>query len=245
MKEQKATEVVEARVLDTGNQTEIQKKEEILEKEVTEVEQAAKGIKIKSQRDYEAASEFLKSLKQTSKKVEDYWEPLRDSAYKTYNNILDKKKEMLTPLKSAEKILKATMTQFLNEQEKKRKAQEEAIRRLAQAEVDKKLDEAAELQKQGDAAGAEYAMTEAEVYDDASVSAVVSAKPKNVKGVTTRKGWKIKSIDASKVPIDISGIVLRPVDEKAVLKLIKSSKGTVVIPGVEYEETVSITASSK
>ena len=244
MKEQISTEVAEARVLDTSNH-EIQKKEEILEKEVTEVEQAAKGIVIKNQADYESASEFLKSVKQTLKKVEGYWEPLRESAYKTYNDILTKKKEMIGPLKSAEKILKSTMGTFLNEQEKKRKAQEEALRKLAQKEVDKKLDDAAKLQEQGDLVGVEYAMTEAEVYDDASVSAVVASKPKNVKGVTTKKDWKIKSIDPNKVPVDISGIVLRPVDEKAVLKLIKSSKGTVKIPGVEYEETISISASSK
>lgn len=245
MKEQITAEVEEARVLDAGNQTEIQKKEKILEREVTEVEQAAKGIVIRNQTDYESAAEFLKSVKATAKKVKEYWEPLRISAKKTYDDVLAKKKEMVTPLESAEKILKSTMATYLSEQEKKRKAQEEALRKLAQAEVDKKLDEAAELQEQGDLVGAEYAMTEAEVYDDASVSAVVSKSVKKVKGVSTRKDWKIKSIDASKVPIDIAGIVIRPVDEKAVLKLIKSSNGTVVIPGIEYKETVSITASSK
>ena len=137
------------------------------------------------------------------------------------------------------------MSTYLNDQEKKRKAQEEALRKLAHEEVTKKLDEAVELQKQGDISAAEYAMVEAEVYDDASVSAVVSKNVKNVKGVSTRKDWRIKSIDPSKVPIDIAGIVLRPVDEKAILKLVKSSKGTVVIPGVEYEETMIISASSK
>lgn len=241
MKEQSAEAIKETRVLDTKKE----KKEEKLEKEVTEIELSAKSVSIKSQAEYESASDFLKSVKATVKKVKEYWEPLRASAKKTYDDVVSKKKEMIGPLESAEKILKSKMATFLTEQEKKRKAEEEALRKLAQREVDNKMEEAVKLQAEGKMAEAEYALAEAEVYDDASVTAFSPQKPKNVKGVSTRKDWRIKSIDEAKVPIDISGIVIRPVDNKAILKLIKSSKGTVIIPGVEYEETISISASSK
>ena len=35
-------------------------------------------------------------------------------------------------------------------------------------------------------------------------------------------------------------VVIRPVDEKAVARLIKMSKGQIKIPGIEYKETVSV-----
>ena len=50
-------------------------------------------------------------------------------------------------------------------------------------------------------------------------------------------------IDSAKVPIYFSGAEIRPVDEKAIMKLIKESKGTIQIPGVKYEETASISVS--
>lgn len=51
--------------------------------------------------------------------------------------------------------------------------------------------------------------------------------------------WTTK-IDSEKVPISFAGMELRPVDEKLVLQLIKTSKGTISIPGVTYEEDVVI-----
>ena len=56
------------------------------------------------------------------------------------------------------------------------------------------------------------------------------------------KTWKIVGVDASRVPIEINGMVIRPVDEKAILRIIKASKGTIRIPGVIYEEATQISA---
>ena len=81
-------------------------------------------------------------------------------------------------------------------------------------------------------------MAEAEVYDQYAGTVSVKAQKPKVTGISTSKTWKIKSIDASKVPISFNGVELRPVDTAAVLRLVKASKGQISIPGVEIMEDV-------
>ena len=162
------------------------------------------------------------------------------SAKKAYDDILAHKKEMLEPLKAAEKILKSKMGDYSMEKERKRRAQEEMMRKLAEQEMNRKLEEAAEAEAAGDATGAEYVMAEAEVLEGVSIGGSIVAQAPKAKGVSQSKTWKITGIDASKVPVSFEGVEIRPVDERAVMRLIKESKGTVQIPGVQYEETVSI-----
>ena len=195
---------------------------------------------VTSDEEYASAGEFTKSVKKMQKKVKEYWEPLRVSAKATYDDILARKKQMLDPLESAEKILKSKMGAYSMEKEKKRKAQEEAMRKLAEQEMARKLEEAAKAEAAGDSLGAEYAMAEAEVMEDVSISGGIRSQAPKADGVSQSKTWKITSIDSSLVPVTFSGVEIRPVDEKAVMRLIKESKGTISIPGVQYEETVSI-----
>ena len=68
---------------------------------------------------------------------------------------------------------------------------------------------------------------------------VIPDSSAKVHGVSHTKSYAIKSIDETKVPVEINGVCIRPVDEKAVLRLIKASKGTLKIDGIEYEETVT------
>lgn len=214
--------------------------EKKLEKEVSVVEKQASEVEIKTEADYQYAGELTKQVKAAQKKVEEYWEPMRASTYAAYKSVTDHKKDMLDPLKNAESILKKKISGYLMEVERKRKAEEEALRRQAEEEMQKKLAEAAEAEKNGDMASVEYAMAEAEVMEQVAVSAVVPSQETKVEGISKKKDWKITKIDEDKVPIDIAGIVIRPVDEKAIMNLIKSTKGKVKIPGVTFEETVNI-----
>ena len=218
----------------------VEESEGDLKREVTLAEQQAQSVTVASDEEYASAGEFTKSVKKMQKKVKEYWEPLRVSAKATYDDILARKKQMLDPLESAEKILKSKMIAYSREKEKKRKAQEEAMRKLAEQEMARKLEEAAKAEAAGDSLGAEYAMAEAEVMEDVSISGGIRSQAPKANGVSQSKTWKITSIDSSLVPVTFSGVEIRPVDEKAVMRLIKESKGTISIPGVQYEETVSI-----
>ncbi len=218
--------------------------EEKLGKQVSTVEMQAEGIAITDAESYEAAADMLRNVKDVGKKVEEYWEPLRQTTYEAYQNVLARKKEMVEPLKSAEKILKGKIGDYQLEQERVRREQEEAMRRRAQEEADRKLAEAIEAQNNGDMVGAEFAMAEAEVMDNVALAGRVQSQVPKVKGLSTSKSWEITDIDSSKVPIELNGMMLRPVDKKLVLSLIKMSKGKIQIPGVTYEETATVSVRS-
>lgn len=237
MKEQ-ATNETAVRVLDT--------KEKKLDKEVSIIELEAQELVVSNEEDFQKASDILKSNKELQKKVVDYWEPMRKSTKQAYDDVLSHKKEMLDPLKAAEKTVKGKIADYTVKQQELQRRREEEMKRLAQEEADRKIAEAIECQNNGDSVGAEAAMAEAEVMDDMALSNISAPvkKPK-ADGVSMSRAWKITSIDERKVPIDLNGAVLRPVDQSAVMALIKATKGTITIPGVVYEETVSVSVRSR
>ena len=224
-------------VVETVDVTE---QEKSLSKQVTEIEFQAGAITIDSEEDYQNAATFGRLLKQRTAEVKEFWKPMKDAAHKAHAEICSKEKAMLQPLSNAEKILKQTMGTYVAEQERKRREAEEAARRAAQAEVDRKIQEAVDLDAAGDADGAELAMMEAEVMDDMSgVVSVAGTKPK-AQGVSTSKDWEITGIDVSEVPTNFAGVEIRPVDTAAVMRLIRASKGAIQIPGITYKEVAKI-----
>ena len=105
-------------------------------------------------------------------------------------------------------------------------------------EADRKLEESIRAEENGDMEAAKSAMLDAEIADSASRMAVVNMEQPKAKGVTSTKDWEIDSIDLSKVPTEVMGMVIRPVDTAAVMKLIRASKGQIQIEGIKYHETL-------
>lgn len=187
-----------------------------------------------------AAGDVLKQVKRLQNQVKNFWEPLRVAAKASMDAVLSRKKEMMTPLETAEKTLKAKVADYTMELARKRAEEERLMREAAKREMERKLEEAAAAETAGDAVSAEFAMSEAEVMEGVAMTAKVENAAPKVAGVSQRKAWKITVIDQEKVPVIFNGVVIRPVDEKAIAQMIKSSKGTVQIPGVTYEETVCV-----
>ena len=223
-----------ALVLDTKEE------ENKLGRQVSLIEQKAESVMVDSDDGFAYAGELTKQVKQMKAKVTDYWEPMRKTTYEAYKSVTDHKKEMLDPLASAEKILKKKMGAYTLQKEKERREREEELRRQAEAEMNRKLEEAAKAESEGDALGAEMAMTEAEVMENVATTAVIKPEAPTMKGVSTTKTWKITKVDPATVPTHVQGVEIRPVDEKAVLRLIKATKGTIKIPGIAYEEDVAV-----
>ena len=103
-----------ALVLDTAeeNVTVMNAEESKLGKEVSLIEQRAEAVVVASGADFEDAGLFLKQIKQAQKQVKDYWEPLRVSAKKSYDEVLNHRKEMIEPLEKAEKIVKTKVNEY-------------------------------------------------------------------------------------------------------------------------------------
>ena len=214
--------------------------EQQLTQEVTDIEFRAESFVIQTPEDYEAAGEFGKLLKQKAAEVTGFFKPMKDSAYQAHKAVCDREKAMLTPLKNAEKIVKKTMGDYLMEQERIRREAEEAARRAAEEERERKLKEAMALEAAGDKEGAEAAVEEAVVMDEATGYSVPAPVKPKVSGVSTSKDWEITGIDTAKVPVNFNGMELRPVDQAAVMRLIRASKGSIEIPGIAYREVAKM-----
>ena len=214
--------------------------EQQLTQEVTDIEFRAESFVIQTPEDYEAAGEFGKLLKRKAAEVTGFFKPMKDSAYQAHKAVCDREKAMLTPLKNAEKIVKKTMGDYLMEQERIRREAEEAARRAAEEERERKLKEAMALEAAGDKEGAEAAVEEAVVMDEATGYSVPAPVKPKVSGVSTSKDWEITSIDTAKVPVNFNGMELRPVDQAAVMRLIRASNGSIAIPGIAYREVAKM-----
>ena len=211
-----------------------------MSKEVTAVEAQAGQITIASQSDYEQAAAFGRLIKQKSAQIIDFFAPMNKAAHEAHQNICTREKEMLAPLISAEKTVKQIMGDYVMEQERKRREEEERLKRLAEEEAEKKLQEAMELEASGQADAAEAALMEADIVDSASRSVVVEAPKIKADGASSSIDWEITVVDNSKVPVDFNGICIRPVDTKAIIRLIRASKGQIQIPGIQYKSVAKL-----
>ena len=209
---------------------------------VTGLEAAANNMIIDSDDRYNQAAAFLQRIKGQQKAVTEFFEPMRLSTKAAYDAVLGRRKDMATPLDKAEKVIKQKMGAYQQEVERRQREREAELRRLAEAERERKFQEAVAAEAQGDTIAAEMAMMEAEVMDDAAAVAVAPVATPKVKGISTRMSWEITGIDPSKVPVEIAGVCIRPVDEKEVLNLIKAAKGKIQIPGITYKEKPIISA---
>lgn len=203
---------------------------------VSVVEKDASAIVIKSQADYEAAAEFGRNIKAQAAKVTEFFAPMKKAAHDAHKNICDREKEMLAPLAAAEKTLKKTMSDYIAEVERARRAEEERLRRIAQAEAEKRMQEAIAAAENGNEAGAEEAFEDAQAAEQAATMVTLEANKPKADGVAYKTDYEIVGIDASKVPVSVAGIEIRPVDTAAVMRLIRMSKGNIKIDGVEFKE---------
>lgn len=121
-----------------------------LNNEVITIETRASRVAVNTDEDYSKACEYVKTIKTMQQQVSDYWEPMRVSAKKAYDDVLAHKKAMTDPLMNAEKILKGKLTSYLD---RKRREEEERRRELeekARQEAAAKLTEAEEAEKRGE-----------------------------------------------------------------------------------------------
>jgi hypothetical protein len=209
-----------------------------LSRSVSAVELEAESIIIENDAEYGTAAEFGRKLKQMSSEVAAFFKPMKEAANRAHREVCDREKVMLNPLIRAESTLKRTMGDYSLRKERERQAAEAEARRLAMEEAERKLAEAVRAEESGDDVAARGAMLEAQMADSMSRSMHVSAPAPKAEGISQSKDWQITRIDAPKVPVVFNGMELRPVDEKAVIRIIRASKGQISIPGVEYVETI-------
>jgi len=213
-------------------------RENELSQSISTVELKAEAIVIANDDDYKEASEFGREIKRAAADVTAFFKPMKEAANKAHKQVCDREKVMLGPLQRAESTLKRAMGDYALQKERERQAAEAEARRIAQEEADRKLAEAIKAEQEGDAQTAATALMEADFADRMSNTITVAVEQPKAEGISTSKDWEIVSIDERNVPVELVGVMLRPIDAKAVIRLIRSSKGSVQIPGVVYKEVV-------
>lgn len=203
----------------------------------------ANEMVITDNQSFEAAGNWLRDLKTYYKRVEEYWKPIKGNAYKAWKGITTKEKAVLSPLDTAEKTVKDKMATYQREQETKERAIREELERRQREETERLLKEAQEKEAAGDILGADLALAQAEMVESSSpVATVQTAK---ADGVGSRKVWKSRVIDESKVPIDVAGVIIRPIDQSALDKLAKLTEGKTQIPGVEFYQDIVVSVRGR
>lgn len=194
---------------------------------------------------YQEAAEFARTVKTQQKNVKEYFQPMKDAAHKAHAAVCERERELLAPLLTAEKACKDAMSEYIRVKQEEARRQEEELKRAAQAELERQLAEAAKAEASGNLEAADDAISQAIVAEQISETASVVSQSPKVAGVSTSVDYEIVSVNDALVPVDVNGCVIRPVDTKTVMKLIKASKGTIKIPGIVYRETVRMSVSSR
>ena len=215
----------------------VKHEEMVLRGQIDSLVEQAHEITVDTDDDVALATDITRGIKAMSKSVKDYFEPMRLETKAAYDAVVAAKKEFTDPLDAAERELKGKITEYDAEKRRKAAEAEAALRKAALEEAEKKRQAALEAEKSGDALAAEMAQIDAEALEATAQSVSVKTEDAKASGMSRRKAWKITGIDSSKVPISIAGAEIRPVDERAVMALIKATGGTIQIPGIAYEET--------
>lgn len=205
-----------------------------VKQEATTLEQQAQAYQIATNEDYEQAAGFLKRVKGAKKQVEDYWKEPISKAFEAHRALTAKRQQMIGVCESAEKVMKRKMLTYSQKIGAERRAAEEEARKAAQEESDRLLAEAAKAEKSGDTMRATANMAMAEQMD--SIKPAVQVAAPKVQGVSKKKVWKVRVDDAKAVPAYVSGVCVRPIDERALLQLRKLNPN-VEIPGCEFFQT--------
>lgn len=200
--------------------------------------QTAKELTIATQDDYEKAGKFLVGIKTRTKQIQDYWKGPKDAANAAHKALVEKEKQMLAPLKEAEKIIKDTMLQYQAAVEKARREQEAEARRKQQEEVDRLLNQAADAGAAGDKQGEAIGMAMAEMVND--MPAATQMDTPTAAGTSVRKTWKARVTDPTAVPAYFNELELRTINQATLNNIAKMTKGTATIPGVEFYQESSL-----
>ena len=211
-----------------------------VEREVASVTSVAEGMVIRNTNDAIAAVDFLRNVNAAKKKVEEFFAPQLGSAYATWQTILAQKKQYISPLEAAEKLVKGKKTEFDLEQrriaeEQQRKADEKA--RIAdeklRARIQKKIDKTDDEEK--------VAVLQ-EQLETAHVPRVVVEAP--VKLNATQKSFDVTVIDIMdlmeavvKGEVNVDPDLLFEVKIKVLKDYLKLS-GKTSIPGCSVKKTL-------
>lgn len=221
-----------------------QEQEQVLEKDVNSIVEQSKNIVINNDEDLQIATDFTKNIKVGIKKVSDFFEPIKKSAYATWKGITAKESELLKPLEEAEKNIKSTMVKYIDLKRQEQLKKEAELRKQQEAERQKAIDEARQKEAEGKTDEAEQIIEETIQKEEIDNSTVIMAEKPKADGMITKIDYEITVTDEKAVPNYLNGICLRDINLSLIKKLVVQSKGQIQIDGIKVKETSNISIRS-
>ena len=186
------------------------------------------GPKIQDQATLERVNKAKLYIRELRNEVRKVFEPMKKKAYAAYKEILNQYKKVEAPIIEAEKYCDRLLAEWFAEQRRIREEAErkrlEAIRKQKEEE-ERKLREALEAENAGKKEEAEKIINQ--VIEAKPPEVKTPEKPK-LKGVYSRIDYDFETVDVTKIPREY----MIP-DETLIRKVIRASKGKVVIPGIK------------
>jgi hypothetical protein len=215
----------------------IEAKADELTKEIGPVLAVAGEIVVRDAASYRVAGETWKELTGLEKRVKAYWEDDVESARNLHKSLVAKRDAMLVPVGERKNALRLGMKAFEDEQERARRAAQEA----AEAEARRIAEEAAlaravELERNGNKAAAEAVMAAPVVAAPVVVEKTVPAGF----GAATRRTWSAEVFDLialAKAAAEgkVSMEAIEP-NTTFLNGMARALKGALAIPGVKAVE---------
>jgi uncharacterized protein with gpF-like domain len=211
-----------------------------LKASVEKIGDQAKSIVIKGAEDYTAAVQLTKATKIASNQITKFFKPAKDEANAVVKEIREEEKKLLSPLQSAESDIKTKILDYQRAEQERQRAEQEIIAERKRKEAEKLMEMAIEAESDGNAI--ESAILQEQAVEVELTPVVTQDFVPTVAGASVRKTWTAEIEDESKIPIEINGMMIRPVDTKLLNSLASSTKGTMKIPGVRFyqKETLAI-----
>lgn len=206
----------------------------------------ARALSIATARDFEDAAEMLKGIKSLAREIEDTFGPHKQRAHELHRGICQEESKAKAPLVEAERILKRSMADYHEAQERIRREEQRRLEAEARArEEAERLEEAAALEAEGRQVEAERVLDE-----PAPVLHVApTAPPPKVAGVQMREEWSgeftdlralCAAIGAGTAPVSLV------VGNQATLNaLARSLKSELRYPGVRAVSRTNVAAGRR
>lgn len=207
---------------------------QVIQKQQNSVLENIKDIQITNDEENESASILLRNIKSASSKIKEYWKPLKDSASKAHKDLVAREKQMLTPLEEAEIKIKAKISSYIMELDKKAKEQAELIRKAQEEEALKQLEQAEKLKSEGNEIEAQIVEEMAYAIDENKTE--LNSAIQKQDGISYMTDYKIIVTDSTKVPNYINETEIRPIDIGILKRIVKNANGNIKIDGIKIIE---------
>ena len=207
-----------------------------IKKKSCDMREIAESAVVQNRNDLESAIEMLKNIKRHKNMIVDYWKEAKESAKKTYQNIVLKERQMLDICEKCETELKDKILKY----DVLKRSYEDKLLKAANRdrmfEVQELLEEAKVLEERGNLSKAEEKFKLAEKLRNTKIS---FDKEKYLKGLLFQERTKCEIIDRKLVPSFFKGLEIREVNTKKILE-IKRENPEIDIPGIKFYKEKSV-----